>query len=117
MIEFLYSYLYYGALIILALVTFPYLVRTIIGPSFFDRILGANNISTLVISMICIIAVSFDENYIIDIAIIYAMLGFVTVVISCKLYLRSKKKDRLTDFKDVKERVGLKNKIEKGDNK
>ena len=112
MVDTLYQYLFYGSLIILSLTTFAYLIRTVIGPTFFDRVLGANNVSTLVIVMICIISVAFDENYIVDIAIIYAMLGFVTVVISCKLYLRSKGQNRLEDFASIKEELGL----DKGEN-
>lgn len=93
-----YSGLFYFVLGVLALSTFPYLLRTIIGPTFFDRVLAVNNISTQVIMMICVLAVKQQEHYLVDVAMIYSMLGFVTVVILCKAYLRSHDKESNTQF-------------------
>ncbi|MFI3250563.1 MAG: monovalent cation/H+ antiporter complex subunit F [Eubacteriales bacterium] len=98
-----YSTLYFGLLAVLALSTFPYLLRTIIGPTFFDRVLAVNNISTQVIMMICILAVVQNEHYLVDVALIYSMLGFVTVVILCKAYLRSHDKEGDTEFRTTLE--------------
>ncbi len=98
MIDTLYYYLYYGTLCLLGLMAFGYLLRTIIGPTFFNRILAVNNISTLVIVMIAIIAVLQGESYIVDVAIIYSMLGFVTVIIVCKAYLRTHNRNPSSDF-------------------
>lgn len=68
------------AMCLLALVAIGYLIRTIVGPAFSDRILAVNSIQTIVIVIICTLAVLQGENYIVDMALIYAMLGFVTVV-------------------------------------
>lgn len=87
------EWFYYAVLCVLALITFAYLLRTMIGPTFFDRILGVNNISTIITVMIAILAVVQQEQYLVDIALIYSMLGFVTVVIVCKSYLRSHNKE------------------------
>lgn len=105
----LYTYFLWSVLCVLALLTFAYLFRTIIGPTFFDRILGVNNISTIVIIMICILSVILGESYIVDIALIYSMLGFVTVIIVCKSYLFSHQKDRSDDFKNLDIREDFKN--------
>ena len=43
-----------------------------------------------------------DTELIMDMALIYAMLGFVTVVIVCKAYLRSHHKDRANDLANLK---------------
>ncbi len=102
MIEVLYDNLFIVSLIVLAFFLLPYLFRSIIGPSFFDRILGVNSITTIVILMICIISAIQGEQYLVDIALIYAVLGFVTVVIVSKAYLRSHKKDRAHDFENLK---------------
>ncbi|WP_409969550.1 monovalent cation/H+ antiporter complex subunit F [Bengtsoniella intestinalis] len=102
MIDTVYNWLFIAALCVLGLTTFAYLLRTIIGPTFFDSILGVNNISTLVINMICIVAVLQGESYIVDVALIYAMLGFVTVVIVCKAYLRSHRIHRTNEFEHIK---------------
>lgn len=99
--ETAYSNLFYGVLTVLALSTFPYLLRTIIGPTFFDRVLAVNNISTQVIMMICILAVLQQEHYLVDVAMIYSMLGFVTVVIFCKAYLRTHNQESVSRFKHI----------------
>ena len=72
---------------IMALIAFAYLARAISGPKFSDRILAVNGIQTIIILIICILSILQGENYIVDIALIYAMLGFVTVIIVCKAYL------------------------------
>lgn len=102
MIDPLYQWLLWGSLCLLALMAFAYLLRTIIGPTFFDRILAVNNISTLVIAMIAIIAVLQGESYIVDVALIYSMLGFVTVLIVCKAYLRTHNRNPSSDFSHLK---------------
>lgn len=104
MLEVFYKILIYFTLSFLAILTFAYLLRTIIGPSFFDRIVGVNSIGTIVILIICIMSVVQQESYIVDVALIYAMLSFVTVVIVCKAYLRSHKKERSHDFNNLKKR-------------
>lgn len=91
---------YYFILTVLALVTFVYLLRSMLGPTFFDRILAVNNISTVVTIMICILAIIQKEQYIMDIAMIYSMLGFVTVIIVCKAYLRSHNKEKEQDMRE-----------------
>ncbi len=102
MVETLYTYLFTGALIYLSFLLFPYLFRAIIGPNFFDAILGINSISTIIIMMICILAAMHNEQYIVDVALIYAIVGFVTLVIVSKAYLRSHKKEKEHDFENLK---------------
>ncbi len=102
MLDLLYSILFSFALICFTILIFIYLARSIIGPTFFDRILGINNISTIIIMMCCIMAVIQGENYIVDIALIYALLGFVTIVIVSKGYLRSHKKEKSQDFSNLR---------------
>ena len=92
-------------LVVLALVVFGYFIRTILGPHFSDRLLAVNSISTVVMLFICFIAVMQGENYIIDIALIYAVLGFVSVIILCKAYLRSHHKEKANDLKNLKEKM------------
>ena len=105
MIDTLYNGLFTMAMCILAIIAFVYLVRAISGPKFADRILAVNGIQTIIILIICILSVFQGENYIVDIALIYAMLGFVTVVIVCKAYLRSHHKDRANDLENIKREV------------
>lgn len=103
MINKLYGGLFTFAMCFMAIIAFAYLFRSILGPKFSDRILAINSIQTIIILIICILSVVQHESYIVDVALIYAMLGFVTVVIVCKAYLRSHHKDRANDLKNLKE--------------
>lgn len=102
MIENIYNGFLVFAMCIMALIAFAYLARAVSGPKFADRILAVNGIQTIIILIICILSVLHGENYIVDIALIYAMLGFVTVIIVCKAYLRSHHKDRANDLNNLK---------------
>ena len=84
---------------------FGYFIRTILGPHFADRMVAVNSISTVVMLFISFIAVMQGENYIVDIALIYAVLGFVSVIILCKAYLRSHNKEKANDLKILKEQI------------
>ena len=87
-VELAYQYLFTGALMILAVLIGIILVRSIIGPRIIDRILCINMIGTLVICSIAILSQMLKESYLTDIAIIYAMLSFLTVLILASVYIR-----------------------------
>lgn len=70
-----------GALILLAVLIFFCLLRAVKGPRFTDRIVAGNMINTIIIAMLSILSVYLDELYLVDVAIVYAMLSFVTVVV------------------------------------
>ena len=57
-----------------------YLVRTIKGPSVWDRLLGMNLASTKIIIMIAVFASINESGYILDFAIIYALSGFIGII-------------------------------------
>lgn len=82
-----YDALFTVALIVLAIPVFACMVRTIIGPRIADRMVAVNMISTMVISTIAILAMKFGENYLLDICLIYAVLGFIAVIVLNKVYL------------------------------
>ena len=105
-VEGLYEILLVSTMILLALLTFAYLLRAILGPHFSDRILASNSISTIIILIISVLAVYIGESYIVDVALIYASLGFITVIILCKSRLQKHHRNRCDDFKNLKE--GLK---------
>lgn len=105
MAEIIYNGFVICMLILLTLVIFGYFFRTIIGPHFADRILAINSISTVIMLFISFIAVMQGENYIVDIALIYAVLGFVSVIILCKQYLRSHNKEKVNDLVNLKEQL------------
>lgn len=87
-VEMAYQYLYTGALAVIAILIGIILVRSIIGPRITDRILCINMIGTLVICSIAILSQMLQESYLTDIALIYAMLSFLTVLILASVYIR-----------------------------
>ena len=82
-----YNTLYTVVLVCLSVLTLLCLVRAIQGPRVADRIVSINMISTLTISMICVLALRLGEGYLADVALIYALIGFLAVVVLCKVYM------------------------------
>ena len=72
---------------ILAVCILACLVRAIIGPRIADRIVAINMIGTMTIIIITIVAVLLHEEYLVDVAILYAMLSFLAVVVLTKVYM------------------------------
>ena len=65
------------------------LVRAIIGPSLADRIIATNMICAKTILLIVIVGVNLEEGFLVDIALVYALLSFVAVVVLTRIMLRS----------------------------
>ena len=82
-----YDVLFQSALVVLAVMTLLCLIRAIQGPRIADRIVSINMISTLPIAMICILAIRQNQGYLVDVALIYALIGFLAVVVLCKVYM------------------------------
>lgn len=82
-----YQLLWTGALVVLALLTLACLIRSIIGPRIADRIVSINMISTISLAMIAVLTRVLGESYLADVALIYALLGFLAVVVLCKVFM------------------------------
>lgn len=82
-----YDVLFQSALVVLAVLTLLCLIRAIQGPRIADRIVSINLISTLTIAMIGILAIRQKQGYLVDVALIYALIGFLAVVVLCKVYM------------------------------
>ena len=82
-----YQSLYLAVLVVLSVLALLCLVRAIQGPRIADRIVSINMISTLTIAMICILAIRQNQGYLMDVALIYALIGFLAVVVLCKVYM------------------------------
>jgi len=65
--------------ILIALTTLS-LIRVIIGPTIWDRLLGLNLITSKIIMFLVVLAYVVDKTYILDFAIIYALLGFIGIM-------------------------------------
>ncbi|MBR5547438.1 MAG: sodium:proton antiporter [Clostridia bacterium] len=82
-----YEILLHSSLVVLAVMTLLCLIRAIQGPRIADRIVSINMISTLTIAMIAILAIRQNQGYLMDVALIYALIGFLAVVVLCKVYM------------------------------
>lgn len=73
--------------VILAVLILVTMMRAILGPRFTDRVIAVNVINTMVVAIICILSVWQGEDYLVDVALIYALLSFLTVVVLSRLIL------------------------------
>ena len=83
----LYTLLMQAAMIVLGLCLFVCLFRAVRGPSTSDRIVAVNMTGTFVITIILFLSLLMKEDYLMDIALIYAMLSFLAVVLLCRIYI------------------------------
>lgn len=82
-----YTTLFTAALLILGALMIACLVRAILGPRIADRLVSINMTGTIAIMIIALLSVMLDEGYLVDIAIIYAMLSFLAVVVLVKVFI------------------------------
>lgn len=82
-----YNILFTAVLSVLGVLLFACLLRAVLGPRIADRVVGINMIGTIIIMMIAVLALMLEEGYLVDIAIIYAMLSFLAVVVLVKIYI------------------------------
>ena len=77
-----------GLLFILSLFS---LLRVLIGKDIWDKILGFNLFTSKFILIILIYSVISELNYLLDIAMVYALLGFVSIVFITRFIQRKGK--------------------------
>ena len=82
-----YHVLFIGALIVFTVLIGVMLVRSVIGPRITDRILSINMIGTMVICCIVILSQLLAEDYLADVALIYALISFVSVLVFATVYI------------------------------
>lgn len=83
MIEFFNEY-YLIVLSVLLLCIIMAIIRIIRGPTAPDRIVGLDTINTIVVSGMVVFGAAVNQVIIIDVAIVYALLSFVTTLFIAK---------------------------------
>ncbi|MEA4941395.1 hypothetical protein SDC9_126561 [bioreactor metagenome] len=73
--------------VLLAVLILATLVRAVIGPRFTDRVIAVNMINTMAVAIIAILSVRLKEDFLVDVALVYALLSFLTVVVMVRLVL------------------------------
>ena len=56
------------------------LIRVGIGPTVPDRIVGLDTVNTIVVTTMVLLGAAFNEALYIDVAIVYALLSFVSTL-------------------------------------
>ena len=92
-IEDCYNTLYLSVTIGMLILVGAMVIRSIIGPRITDRILSINMLGTMVICTIAILSQYLGESYLVDVALIYAMISFATVLILAIMFLPVKPKE------------------------
>ena len=95
----LYRMMMGGAMILLGVFLFVCLFRAVRGPATADRVIAVNMTGTVVILLIVLLTLLTGEGYLMDIALIYAMLSFLAVVLLCRISIgvHRAKKEREAD--------------------
>jgi len=75
---------YLIVLVSLALCIILALVRVILGPTAPDRVVGVDTINTIVIVGMVLFGAAFQEVIYIDVAIVYALLSFISTLFIAK---------------------------------
>ena len=88
------SWILSGGAVVIALLILATLVRAVLGPRFTDRIVAVNVISTLVIAELMLLSVWLREDFLVDIALVFALLSFLAVVVASRLVIIRQRKRR-----------------------
>lgn len=62
------------------------LIRALRGPSLFDRILAVNMFGTSTVLGICVLGFVTDRPAFLDIALVYALISFITTIATLKYF-------------------------------
>jgi len=87
MIDTAYKIMLWCGISFLSVSIFFCLLRSVIGPRFTDRVVSINLIGSKTIIMISILSFLLEESALVDIAMVYALISFLAVVVLSKCYL------------------------------
>ncbi|NCB00471.1 MAG: pH regulation protein F [Clostridia bacterium] len=79
---------YLFAVIALSVLMVLVLILVIRGPSVWDRLLGLNMFSSKITVFIVLLAGLTGQPYLLDIALVYAVLGFIGTILMAKFVER-----------------------------
>lgn len=75
---------FFVVLLVLLLCVIMAIIRVIKGPTAPDRIVGLDTINTIIIVSMVIFGAAFNEVIYIDVAIVYALLSFISTLFIAK---------------------------------
>lgn len=77
-------------MIFLSVTIFFCLLRAVLGPRLTDRVIAVNMINVKTIVLIVMVAIYIGEGYLMDIALVYALLSFLAVIVLARFVLQFK---------------------------
>ncbi|MBR5382161.1 MAG: sodium:proton antiporter [Oscillospiraceae bacterium] len=83
-----------GAMIFIAVLIAAMLLRAFLGPRYTDRLVAVNLISTLGLCEVFLLVVLTRESFLLDIALIYALVSFVTTTVLSRIIVRREERSR-----------------------
>jgi multicomponent Na+:H+ antiporter subunit F len=81
------------AIAVLAVLMLCLMYRVVKGPRFTDRILAVNAINTMITAIICLLSRYLGVAYLLDVALIYALLSFVGGTLLMRLLAAEKEEE------------------------
>ena len=87
--ETAYTILYVAAITWMTLLMGVMLVRSVKGPGVTNRLIAVNMSGTLVNGVILVLSGLLDESWLVDVALIYTMISFATVLILTRVTLQA----------------------------
>lgn len=105
--------IFIASMAVLSLSIIAIFLRSVIGPTVSDRIICINMIGTKIIIFICMVAGLLREDFLIDVAIVYALINFVSIVVLTYAYGYVFEKKELSKMKNGFKKVTKASKINK----
>ena len=78
-----------GSALVLAVLMLVTLLRAILGPRFTDRMIAVNVINTMVVAELVILSVRLREDFLVDVALVYALLSLPNVNSKTRISLKN----------------------------
>ncbi len=88
--------MYYAVIVALLLTMALALIRAILGPTVYDRVLAVNMIGTKTVLLLSVISFLFGRPDFLDLALAYALINFIGVLAVLEFF-RVRAGDRDTD--------------------
>lgn len=82
-----------GVFAVIAALCLAGLLYGVFSKRFTDKLVAVNLVTTLSLNAILMLAVLLKEDFLIDVALIYALLSFAAIVVLAKLLREQKKKE------------------------
>lgn len=75
---------WFVAVLILIILVCLALVRLFLGPTAADRVVSVDTVNTLIVAVLILLGVAYRQIIFIDVAIVYALLSFVSTLYVAK---------------------------------